>query len=326
MTPHFFRVDDNHTGNESCYPWGQQYFGTLETQVGEPACPQCGGRERTHYAGTLYIHLEGGREWSDVIGVGGSAIRFLISERVLTGLHDAGIDSFEYYQVEIAEVRSRPLRRVPPPPYYYIWPTGRIDIDPVRTEFKLKVLGTCDQCGRLLFEPFPKTLYPSRYMPDHLTPKLDTWDGTHLLKFRNYESQVRLCTERVLRLAREQRWTNSCFEPVDISRRDSIGWRGIDYLGPQWPPKWYPDPASFGKTPDEWREELRSDDTARQYAAFKAFRELGEQGVAQLGRLLDDGQSRVRIDAARILIQLAKEGVEVSEALLERSSTMEPAP
>jgi hypothetical protein len=61
------------------------------------------------------------------------------------------------------------------------------------------------------------------------------------------------CSERVLVLAREHRWTNFRFQPIDVIRRHAIGWEGVDYLGPSWPPaRWYPDPPSSGKTLDGW--------------------------------------------------------------------------
>ncbi|MBX9788588.1 MAG: HEAT repeat domain-containing protein [Pirellulales bacterium] len=318
MKPTFFRVRDDHNYSQRRFPWGHAVYGTLDAEIPQRACSACGRGFRTRYAGRLSVCTEYGREWSDVIGTSGNTVGFLISERVLSGLRDAGIDSFEYFEVEIAEVRSQRLRVLPQPRYYYISPTGRIDIDPVRTEFKLRVLGTCGECARLLFESIPPELSPDRWIPDRWIPKLDTWDGSHLLQFGNISGSDVLCTERVLLLAREHRWTNFRFQPVDISRRDSIRWRGIDYLGKKWPPDWYPAPASQGKNAAEWATQLRSRDPELHWAAIEALQELREEAIPALVPLLDADDERLRLDSARLLLYYEVEQIEVAESILDR--------
>jgi hypothetical protein len=121
-----------------------------------------------------------------------------------------------------------------------------------------------------------------------------------------------------VQLARDHRWTNFRFLPVDISRRDSIRWRGIDYLGEKWPPDWYPAPASQGKNAAEWAEQLRSRDPDEHWAAFEALQELREDAISTLLPLLDSDDDRLRSDSARLFLYYEMEQVEVPKFILDR--------
>lgn len=92
-------------------------------------CPKFGVISQ-YPSGEFDVVVEGGNQYPDVLGCG--AYPFLIvSESVVNAWHDAGIDNFQSYLVQVAEVKSKSkkLHQTVPPNYYRIEIDGRCEID-----------------------------------------------------------------------------------------------------------------------------------------------------------------------------------------------------
>jgi hypothetical protein len=115
-----------------------------------------------------------------------------------------------------------------------------------------------------------------------------------------------------LLLARENRWTNFYFNPMDASREHAeVGWRGVDYLGEKWPPKWYPDPPDKGKSLEEWLADFEQVPAKVSYPAHKALMEIGQPAVPRLVQLLKSESPKVRYRAAFALRALKNRGASI---------------
>lgn len=259
----FFQFFDAEIGGPN-WPWAATLSAPI---VVERKCPTCGS-EIGRYDGSGWARIDEGRQWADAIGSGSVGPRFMVSERVVTALRQANYTGFRAYPIAIREATSPPLREVPPPKYFHLCVTGEIDVDleasGVRSEW---MCGVCFAARR-------------RTEPRRLVPLPRTWDGADLFQIRNYPSGMVFCSERVLLLAREHRWTNFRFQPIDIIRRHAVGWGGVDYLGATWPPAlWYPDAPSSGKTLDEWVQWTRLDG---EQAILDAVRLWGLKGPEEV--------------------------------------------
>ena len=270
-------------------------------------CAECNYGNWPHPGAQVTGTVESGSSWPDFMLVGDLQLPFLVTEKVADDLSNARVANLEYSPVLLRSNDATSYRR-----YFHVVPPKGIAIDQSKTPFKRKIRGRCAHCGMLLFEPIPKGVMPDLLAPDRVVPDEDTWDGSDLFIMRDYPmGHAVFCTERILLLARERRWSNCRFEPVDTSRHQSVGWDGIDYLGTRWPPQWYPKPASEGMSPKEWGAELQSGDSKRQYAAIKALMELGVDSVDVLASILRSKVLKHRLDAARILQHHARKGVAV---------------
>jgi hypothetical protein len=108
-------------------------------------------------------------------------------------------------------------------------------------------------------------------------------------------------TMKVLLLARELRWTNFSFVPLDAKQRHLAGWKGIDYLGKKWPPEYYPVSPSAGQTAMGWVQDYLSEDENKIAKAYQALSDLGTAGDEDLLLLLSHADERVRKTAATFL-------------------------
>ena len=118
-------------------------------------------------------------------------------------------------------------------------------------------------------------------------------------------------------MARQQRWTNFHFVPINVVKPRFTRWLEVDYLGEQWPPQWYPERASLGKSPEEWVAQLRDRDTGRGYDARIAILELTSEAariIPLLEKLLDDEDEMVRREVDLLFFAYCKEGIDVGPA------------
>lgn len=259
-------------------------------------CGTCGS-PLVSYRGPVYAKIEKGTQWPDAVGSGGSGPRFFVSERVVDGLKAVAKTSFRPHPMEIADVTSKRLRELKPPKYFYLELLGRIDIE-------LRASGLCESA------PCPECFKsPVIEEATGYVPKPETWDGQALFSIRNYPIAAFFCTEEVLELARKDRWSNFSFQPMDVVRKHSYGWRGVDYLGRKWPPKrWYPDAPSSGKTLKQWLRDLGSQDVKTNYAARLALLDLGAQVIGPVSELLVDSDDRLLRRAAEVLRGIETQG------------------
>lgn len=231
--PQFFRWSDG-----TDYTRGIAKFECLSFGTASRNCPACGRRiEETRGPG--HARVVGGTVWPDFVDPNdNNRVLPCVSARVVEGLHKAGIGSFEALPVEI----ENKARKLGPPPWEYfglvIARTARCD------EAKSGAVAPpveCQTCGKRSTPPGWKFVVPRRAVLEK-----DGWKGQDLFKFANIgPSDVAFCTRRVLELARAERWTNCRFVPVDVDQIECCTWKGIDYLGKQWPPRWYPIPAEI---------------------------------------------------------------------------------
>jgi len=212
-------------------------------------------------------HIQGGY-WADIIGTGSGSPPFIVSDRVINALSDLGTTGFTANPVTISSVLDPRLSNSRQPSYFYLSIHGRVSID----WKKSRLAEPCLSCGA--------PLNPQIGTPEKVFPIESSWDSTDI--FEGVPWGGPYCTLRILELARKQHWTNFRFYAIGEEQNVMSGWDGIDYLGKQWPPLWYGNSPSVGKTPDEWLEEFfsisgQSDvDYLRYQVALRALNDLGE--------------------------------------------------
>lgn len=207
-----FRDNSSHTRG---FTWAMSILARSEMHHRE--CSTCGAVE--HYpSGAFDVIVEGGTKYPDILGCG--AYPFLIvSETVITAWQQAGITCFHTYPVGIAEVKAKKLRDVTPPQYFRAEIDGKCEID--LTASGVKLIRVCPECSRVIERP---TLSHERSY--HM--KAGSWDGCPIFRDSIHYPRVNFCTQYVLNLASQHRFTNFRFEPM-LGPFDSAS-KGVDYL------------------------------------------------------------------------------------------------
>lgn len=182
-------------------------------------CSKCGTVE--HYPiGAFDVVLEGGSKYPDALGSGTYPF-LIVSEVVINTWQKAGITTFHTYPVGIAEVRSksRQLHDTIAPHYYRVEIDGRCQIDLVSSG--VEVIRICSECHRVTERPRYPFVHSYRMTPG-------SWDGSPLFRDPMIYPRVNFCTQEVLDLAGQQRFTNFRFEPMEEPPNPAS--KGIDYL------------------------------------------------------------------------------------------------
>lgn len=178
-------------------------------------CPKYGVVE-SYPSGALDIVVESGSKYPDILGCG--AYPFLIvADRVVKAWHEAGVESFHVYPVSIAEVKCRKLRDIEPPAYYRVEIDGRCQIDLAASG--LEIVRLAPECHYLWTRPSMASGF--RMVPG-------SWDGSPLFRDPVLYPRVTFCTQLILALAGQHRFTNFRFEPMEGPFDPSS--KGIDYL------------------------------------------------------------------------------------------------
>lgn len=283
----------------------------------EMPCPVCSQRW-VRYVGEGVYSVKGGASWTDALPVAGFYPPYLVSERVAKGLEAIGATGYKLLPVRFSDVEGNRLQRLPEPKYYYLSVSGMIDID-----IGASGLGSMDWC------PACKAS-TSKHFVQHLkhVPIRESWDGSDIFKVGPRPTWgVLYCTRRVLELARNERWSSFQFEPMDIVRRHSSSWGGIDYLGDAWPPKnWYPTPPSAGKSLAEWVDQMRRDDPEGFRQARIAISDIAydepEAVIPELAKMLDEADEKRCRHAARMLGLIYAHSGLVSKEIRNRISPL----
>jgi hypothetical protein len=185
------------------------------SEVFERTCSKCGSREQ-YPIGAFDVMVEGGTQYPDILGCG--AYPFLIvSDKVIDHWHQAGITSFQFYPVGIAEIRSRKLRDMQPPAYFRIEIDGRCRIDLEASG--LRINQYCPECHHLSTEPLVAAGF---------IVVSDSWDGSAIFRDVDLYPRINFCTGLVLDLAHKNKHTNFRFEPMNGPFDSST--KGIEYL------------------------------------------------------------------------------------------------
>jgi len=306
MTPRFFEFLYNMpNGDNSGTLWAMRLDVPAEPDPVRKPCSICGARPM-RYHGMGRAQRVQGKYWADIFGAATGPGR-LYSERVVKGLRSIGATGFVEEPAIIESVTSRELFDDSGPDYYYLTITGEISIDWKRSGLN----EPCPVCGA------PRSAQIK--CPEKLYPLYESWDGSDLFYGRPFGGPF--CTYRVLMLARERRWTNFKFYPIDRTDYERSNWEGIDYLGSYWPPVWYADRPSAGKTREEWLEEYFSNKGETQsdflyyQIAQRALDDLGDEVLAPLTERFNNGSLR----AAQAIRSIAQRGTPVPPDLLDRA-------
>jgi hypothetical protein len=210
----FYVFDDNSSYTRG-FTWAMSII--TRSAIHHRECSTCGAVE--HYpSGAFDVIVEGGAKYPDILGCG--AYPFLIvSELVVTAWQQASITCFHTFPVGIAEVKSKKLRDQPRPQYFRVEIDGRCDIDLVASGVKL--IRICPECQRIIEQP---TLPHER----SYRMKPGSWDGCAIFRDAVLYPRVSFCTEQMLKVAGQHRFTNFRFEAME-GPFDSAS-KGIDYL------------------------------------------------------------------------------------------------
>lgn len=299
MTPNFFFLSAR--GDETDgFPWATTLYGT---HVRESLCPIC-NREFSHEEGPGHAELQGGKRWPDIVSaVTGPSP--MVTERVVDTVRKHGIGTLEAYPVRLEKLIGSRLDLAAAESYFYIWVRGQMLTD-LRAE-GITQEAICPACHR----PLP-------YKIRRHVLLADSWDGSDIFRLANDWVPI-CCTLRVVELARQHRWTNFRFVPIDADQRHVSHWDGIEYLGKHWPPaQWYPPAPSSGKLLEQWLEQMDSDDYVEVARASDALRDLEVDAVPGLIRFMERGREAFhRFWAARALVLLPREGVQIPRDVFE---------
>ncbi|HYE61182.1 MAG TPA: hypothetical protein VD997_04230 [Phycisphaerales bacterium] len=269
-----------------------------------------------------------GSAWPDIMESTNLAGRPLFSERVVDALRASGV-AVEVHPTHIDLLRSKKLRKSDAPKYFVpLLKSGiRIDLEASgerRRSDPPRGPELCPVCGFRENLPGPRTKAWQAHKRRGLHVVPGSWAGLDLFISEDLEPVLQVfCTRKVLELARRERWTGARFEPIDapfdLTNRSHV-WKGIPYLGKQWPPKaWYPPPPDAGKSPEEWVQQLVSGveqlpparsgyktPQADVAGAFHALLWIGAPAIPLLEPLLYHVNQNLRKDAAWLIQQAAE--------------------
>jgi predicted RNA-binding Zn-ribbon protein involved in translation (DUF1610 family) len=178
-------------------------------------CPKCGSVKQ-YPSGVFDVIIEKGSKYPDILGCG--AYPFLIvSEKVTGAWEEAGLCCFHTYNVEVAEIRSARLRNLSPPLYKRVEIDGRCKIDLEASG--AKIIQLCPDCHHLETEP---------PVLNSFNMVLNSWDGSSLFRDIMLFPSINFCTQAILDIAFQNKFTNFRFEPM--SGPLDPGNKGINYL------------------------------------------------------------------------------------------------
>lgn len=165
-----------------------------------------------------------GRNWYDIMHT--ENMLPIFSERVVDSLKSFGATGVDFFPIEISHIESRALKKKPLPELYWASIKGGIEIDEVYLGEQPE---RCGMCGS----------FKGIFRPQRFVPKYAHEADVDFLRIKNINTRYLICSHRVLELARKYKWSNFLFQPLDagLTQRPK---HFIDYLGKQWPPRWYP--------------------------------------------------------------------------------------
>ena len=142
---------------------------------------------------------ESGSKWGDFMECAFAPPSTFITDRVLEALRKERGRVLTETEFPIAEVKSKKLRCVPPPRYFAVqWEAG------IEPDWRAMEVPHDDQ-GR------PITTRPV----GTLIAKSSTWNGADIFSWHGWGNNLpMLCTEKIVELAKKEKWTNCEFKPV----------------------------------------------------------------------------------------------------------------
>ena len=144
-------------------------------------------------------------KWPDILGNGGGLPGMFLSQKVVDSLDREGIPIFRLTEMPIAEIDGTGLKNIDPPKYYVLEVDPGIQLNYVASQIPLDEHGNPQH----------------RLRPSHFgvwdIGRLETWNGADLFSMEGFPSLIRsrlLCTDRIVELAKRDKWTNVGFEPA----------------------------------------------------------------------------------------------------------------
>ena len=208
----FYIFRDNSSYNRR-FTWASSI--RPKSEMIDRKCPECGAGEY-YPSGAFDVIIEGGDRYPDILGCGVYPL-LIVSESVIDDWHKAGITSFHTYPVNVEDVLTKKLRRVPTPKYFRVEIDGNCKIDLEASG--LRVIKYCPECHYLSTEPAVSLGF--KMVPG-------SRDGSPLFRDADLYPRVNFCTELILELAGKYKRTNFRFESME-GPFDHFS-RGIEYL------------------------------------------------------------------------------------------------
>jgi hypothetical protein len=147
-----------------------------------------------------------GKNWPDILGNGGGALRFWVSDKVLNSLATEQISIREATAMPIAKIAGKTLQKKQAPRYFVLQAVAGIEVDYAASGIPLDETGKPVLSREMQLHP-PKNIL-----------KLSSWNGSDLFSWSNRGGNTGLelfCTERVIEIAKRDGWTNVKFEPIE---------------------------------------------------------------------------------------------------------------
>lgn len=214
--PKFFKVS-----YKNRRPIAEVVFPYRENDENRPVCPLCGkSKDERKEGGMVSFSQPNG----NLDFYASSKHEIVVSKRVRESILRNNIIGISFFTLSEDRNITKPLD--------LFWTSigGVIRVNP--NSLNLHDDDICQLCLITIRNPKIK----------RFIPMIETWDGSDFFRVKNWYNKHIFCTRRVVELAREERWSNLQFEPMDRPREQIIMPFGIDYLGKEWPPEnWYPD-------------------------------------------------------------------------------------
>lgn len=169
-------------------------------------CSCCAGTRSVKPSGVILLQPDTskGTFWPDAIGEGSGYINTCISERVKKDWENAGFKFGKAWEAKILKPYPKKLQNTPAPTYYWVQAPKGIKLNYEASGYTK--LTQCPKCGCV------RGKIPLRPQPYVFVP--GSWDGSDVFGYVE-SSGVVFCTQRVLDLAIEKRWTNFWFSSIN---------------------------------------------------------------------------------------------------------------
>lgn len=142
---------------------------------------------------------DAGTKWGDFMMCGFAPPRTFITQRVMESLRRMRGNVLTATEFPIAEVKSKKLRDIPPPRYFAVqWEAG------IEPDWRAMEVPHDDQGRPISTRPVGT-----------LIAKSSTWNGADIFSWHGWGNNLpMLCTEKIVELAEEEKWTNCEFKTV----------------------------------------------------------------------------------------------------------------
>jgi hypothetical protein len=237
------------------------------------------------------------RSWPDVIGMKLSTNALFVSSRVHGALGSQSLGPMRSYPVVFARREFGEVEPLAPDAHAAIRGRSYFALFPAP--------------GIRFSDAYYEALHHGRMTDLERGVNPESWSGADLFSVGGLKRAGSVaCTRRFIELAREHRWTNFRFVPMELPRKWTLTW-SVDYLGKKWPPDWRPTVTS-DQSPEQWLQQALTSTTHEKWSAsLEAFRELGLEALPVALREIESTDPRRRYYGAWIIGQIVEGGADV---------------